>query len=870
MNFTPGQRWISETEPELGLGLVVRTEGRQVMIRYPAADEERRYAMAGAPLKRVRFHTGEKIRSMDGCTLTIERVETSGDLLVYHGKQGSIPEANLQDQSSSDRPEERFLTGAIDPPEAFRLRLETLNRRFALQKSPIRGFVGGKLDLIPHQFYIAREIGRRLHPRVLLADEVGLGKTIEACLVIHQRLTTGSTKRILILVPRALVHQWFVELLRRFHLSFSLFDEERCTAIESGEPGVNPFLDEQTVIAPLDWLAENPARAVQAVEAGWDLVTVDEAHHLEWSPEGSSPAYRLVEALAQSVSGLLLLTATPEQTGLAGHFARLHLLDPERFPDLPGFLEEHKQWVNTAREAELALASGQEERLRDLLDRHGPGRVIFRNTRAAMSGFPRRHLHPVDLSEGDHSLETWLLEFLRQDPLRKVLVIGGTRKDVNRRYEALRKQTGIPMARFHEEMPLIECDRQAAWFSETDGARLLIASETGGEGRNFQFVQNLVLFDLPEHPEMLEQRIGRLDRIGQKGDIHIYVPYRPDSRDERLLRWLHEGLDAFITPLAGGHMLYLQYRERLDAIDADLLADIRRSKARLQQEIEAGRDRLLELNSNRPEEAQALLEAIRCADQDSDEEQYFLDVLDHCGLHVEGLGGRDYLLLRGHLFSEEFPMPQERMLLTFSRSRALAREDMDFMSMDHPLWLGAMEWLCGSEQGRCSAAFSEKISSPLLHVVFLLEGTAPPETGLGRFLPPTPIDICVDLDGNIHPTPSGDRSPLPPTHFSLLEKLGRDRIQSALAGALRSIEAQSDTYRAEALRSTQELLGGERDRLIRLSEKNQLVHPREIKSMEQQLRQLQEAILQARLRVDSVQMVLPQGSASTRPTAPST
>ena len=99
-----------------------------------------------------------------------------------------------------------------------------------------RGFVGGRVDLIAHQMSIAGEVAARLVPRVLLADEVGLGKTIEAGLILHRLHLTGRAERILILVPEPLVHQWFVEMLRRFNLLFSIFDEERCASIEQHDP----------------------------------------------------------------------------------------------------------------------------------------------------------------------------------------------------------------------------------------------------------------------------------------------------------------------------------------------------------------------------------------------------------------------------------------------------------------------------------------------------------------------------------------------------------------------------------------------------------------------------------------------------------
>jgi len=167
---------------------------------------------------------------------------------------------------------------------------------------------------------------------------VGLGKTIEAGLILHQQLLTERAHRILIVVPETLVHQWLVEMLRRFNLYFSVFDEARCQAIIESNEQDNPFHAEQLILCSLDFLVEHEEHLQQALDGEWDLLVIDEAHHLQWSPEHASPEYNLVEQLANVTKGVLLLTATPEQLGKESHFARLRLLDPNRFPDFNQFV----------------------------------------------------------------------------------------------------------------------------------------------------------------------------------------------------------------------------------------------------------------------------------------------------------------------------------------------------------------------------------------------------------------------------------------------------------------------------------------------------------------------------------------------------
>src|SRR5690606_19016784 len=584
--FAPGQRWFSSAEPELGLGTVLRLAGRQVQIVFTGSGVVRMYALGSAPLLRAEFRPGERIR-VSGEDKLVERVERRAGLLHYHCGNDCHPEGELDAEQPVSQADARLLSGRVDRNDQFEFRLECLRRRAEARAHPGWGILGARIDLIPHQLRVAAMAASRRPPRLLLADEVGLGKTIEACMVVAQQLASGRARRVLVLAPESLVNQWFVELLRRFNLPFAIYDEERCESLELTEPRANPFEDEQCVIASVDWLASHERRARQAREAGWDLLLVDEAHHLSWGPDYVSPAYALVEDLSLRTPGLLLLTATPEQLGLGGHFARLRLLDPARYTDLEHFRAEMRGYLalsplagrlaegealTTADMETLArlfpdegeqlasrlgrIAAGdtaeRESLLADLVDRHGTGRVMVRNRRAAVGGFPRRipHVETLPAPEdplllgrlraefchvvGDTEDEAahdftrdprmdWLLRVLEETAPAKVLLLCRSRAKVQAIDEALRLRSGLQVARFHEDMNLLQRDRNAAFFADPEGARLLVASEIGAEGRNFQFAQHLVFWDLPLHPDMLEQRIGRLDRIGQRGDVHLHA-----------------------------------------------------------------------------------------------------------------------------------------------------------------------------------------------------------------------------------------------------------------------------------------------------------------------------------------------------------
>ena len=417
---------------------------------------------------------------------------------------------------------------------------------------------GIRASLIPHQLHIAYEVGQRHAPRVLLADEVGLGKTIEAGMIIHQQLLSGRAERILIVVPESLQHQWLVEMLRRFNLRFSLFDDSRYS--EALLDSTNPFETEQMVICSLDFVRRNKQRLEQLADASWDLLVVDEAHHLAWSEEAPSREYHVIEQLAEHIPGVLLLTATPEQLGQQSHFARLRLLDPDRFHDYEEFINEQQKYRPIADAVTLLLGgerltddklnllgelineqdiepllkaansqtedseAARQELVTMLMDRHGTSRILFRNTRNGVKGFPHRVLHQIKLPlptqyqtaikvsgimgakkslearakdmlypeqiyqefEGENATwwnfdprVEWLLNYLIANRNEKVLVICAQAATALQLEQVLREREAIRAAVFHEGLSLIERDRAAAYFaSEEDGAQVWINSSS--------------------------------------------------------------------------------------------------------------------------------------------------------------------------------------------------------------------------------------------------------------------------------------------------------------------------------------------------------------------------------------------------------
>ncbi|MDX7786869.1 RNA polymerase-associated protein RapA [Aeromonas caviae] len=951
MPFALGQRWISDTETDLGLGTVVAVEGRMVTLLFPATGENRMYAKEEAPVTRVSFNVGDQIASHEDWTMTVEEVQEKDGLLIYVGVRTdndepvALKEVFLNNFIKFNKPQDRLFAGQIDRMSRFTLRYEALVNQHQRRRNPTRGLAGGKVSLIPHQLYIAHEVGHRYAPRVLLADEVGLGKTIEAGMIIHQQLLSGRAHRVLILLPETLQHQWLVEMLRRFNLHFSLFDEERC--IEAFADAENPFETEQLVICSLDFLRKKRRRFEQVLEAEWDLLVVDEAHHLEWSEESPSRPYEMVEALAEQVPGVLLLTATPDQLGHQSHFARLRLLDPERFYDYEAFLAEEQAYGQVASAAQelldgetlsneakqilasqlegldLSDATARQQAVAKLLDQHGTGRVLFRNSRANIQGFPERHLnvYPMPLPEqyktaikvmgmmggnggdlqtralrylypekifqqfeGDNATWTqfdprveWLLELLLSARQQKVLVICSEAATAIALEEALRTREGIRGAVFHEGMSILERDKASAYFAQAEGgAQVLLCSEIGSEGRNFQFASHLVLFDLPLNPDLLEQRIGRLDRIGQQNTVEIHVPYLEGTAQRALQLWYHDGLDAFEQTCPTARPVFEAVRDELfellaantgDQAPLDaLLAKTRELHEPLRARLEQGRDRLLEIHSSGGTAAQQLVDKLAAEDDDTGMISFALKMFDEIGVNQDDRGENALVLTPGdHMLVSSFPgLPQDGMTITFDRNTALSRDDMALLSWDHPMMRGGIDLILGSEIGATSVALLKNkalpIGSILLELIFVAESAAHPQ--LYRFMPPTPIRLLMDKNGqNLGEKVAFDafNRQLTPVNRHLGSKLvtASQPVIHGLIGKGQAIAEELkggivDKARAQMAQTLQQDL----DRLEALKAVNPNVRDSELDYLRNLQAELHHLIDQTQLKLDAIRFIV--------------
>ncbi len=949
-SFQPGQRWVSNTESELGLGIVLKVAHRRVEMSFPAAGEKRTYAADIAPLSRVHYEVGQRVSNTQGQAMLITEVEEYNGCLVYLGNDENeqvmvLPELELDSFVQFNKPQERLFAGQIDKNRAFQLRVDTLRYHRQLQQSPVAGLLGARIQLLPHQLYIAYEIANRHAPRVLLADEVGLGKTIEAGLIIHQQLITGRASRVLIAVPDSLIHQWLVEMLRRFNLMFTILDEDRCQALnESGTD--NPFESAQLILCSVSFIEGNSERLQQATTAKRDLLVVDEAHHLEWTENKASPAYVAIETLSQQARGLLLLTATPEQLGIEGHFARLRLLDPARYFDINRFREEEAHYAPVNELVQKLLAEDALQQLGsesvqghladflgaaalaalnielensdadpqqilnrligELLDRHGTGRVLFRNTRASVEGFPKRKLHQhllpapeVDFGNtGPDEIETrlnpeillggqwlqqdprvaWLIDFLKQQRGNKILVIcarAGTALELE---QHLNLKHGVHSAVFHEGLSLLERDRAAAYFAdEEQGAQVLVCSEIGSEGRNFQFSSQLVLFDLPLNPDLLEQRIGRLDRIGQRHEIQLHVPCYDQSAQQVLLRWYHEGVGAFEHTCAIGQSLYQQFEKSLDyclanpadqdAVD-ELIQQTRASSEALVRRLQKGRDRLLELNSCNNERAGQIVEDMHEREQRHALSGYMEQVFDQFGVEQEHHTAASVVLRPGeHMLEHSFPsLPEDGLTATYQRDLALSREDFHYLTWEHPMVTGAMDMVMSGEFGNtafCTLKLPPlKAGTILLEAIFTISCTAPASLQLHRYLPLTMVRIVVD--GRLNDL----SNILTEKHFNKLGQRvrrhnaqdfvrhSRSRIVTMIEHAEQLAAKHEPSIVAAAETQMQNLQQAELQRLQALAEVNPNIRQEEIDHLSANTSELQHYLAAAHIKLEALRVAV--------------
>lgn len=859
--FQIGQRYLSEQEPELGVGRVQQIEFKNVTIEFPAVKQTRIYRTTSAPIKRYLLAVGENAKNEKGVSFAVENIRMENGLAIYLGRGGrEMKESDLTSKASPRASDifSQLIRGNCAENKEFVRRETATELSCEWQNSPVRGMIGPRVNLIPHQYYLCkRACSSSTLPRLMLADEVGLGKTIEAGMIWHSLYSSGRITRTIILVPESLKHQWMAEMYRRFNHVFTLIDEGFIRGLMSSYSDVsempNPFEQENNVICTLEFVRNQPAVLQDFLRTSWDLAIVDEAHHLICEDDFVSLEYRAVNELAKNTKGLLLLTGTPLQLQPESHFNRLKMLDPVRFNDYQEFLKNEESYRKIVRDLSklpidsdkpmtwddlnnalpknspihewLSKENSREmtagEWVRRIVDALGTGSVVFRNTRKSVGGFPERKLFPVELTpdleyrdwvqkasdaDPDHSCDIlsegllitkysntwkkderipWLLEFLKEHSHDKVLLICEHPDVVNALAFVLTEAVGEKaFVTFTEDMSILARDRAAANFADEKGPMLMISSEIGSEGRNFQFSHDLILFDLPLDASLVEQRIGRLDRIGQTEAIRIHVPYVKGTAQEVIYRWYHEGIGS---PLMSGGELFLKYTEDLMAAMSEpkekfaefmekTIPQVRKDSEVMRKNIEKGRDKLLEYNSRDPQVSKEITDEIRREDADERLQSLMIETLTNAGVEVEkgnvptslvfsagpqveagSIPGMPTSTLLSQTESQSKKTEDEKAAAnagaltgTFDRTVAMVHDEIAFLSIEHPLAQGVLDMATAAGKGITACVIWDDAGSKnmMMQYNFVVEPSIPAAWGLADIAGPKMIRVLIDSQGN--------------------------------------------------------------------------------------------------------------------------
>ena len=645
---------------------------------------------------------------------------------------------------------ERLALGDLDDVDDFITRMNILHLLAIREADGLGAFLGGRVRLFPHQLHVAERASATDPVRWLLADEVGLGKTIEASLILNRLVHAGKVNRCLVVAPETLTVQWLGELWRKYHQVFTLLDSERLgdVARDFGED-FNPFeLHRRTVIS-LEMLMARPHLTEQAVRAGIDLLVVDEAQHLRRPPGHPGEAgWRAVSPIAAEGRHVLLLSATPLEDDAHGFFRLLQLLRPQEFPEDLSFETRLAEGTplpactSSTRRSDIGglpprvglpieLLSPKSAKLRDAVEKAvrslpAPNVVVQREKvdkvrRALASGAAlsaalgaddgglRPQLQAMDAA--DARIE-WLLAHAPtwRTAREKTLIFVANRETLEMVRTALSNRAHLASGVFHEELTSARRDTEVARFRELDGPSLLVSTECGGEGRNFEFCKRLVLFDLPWKPSVVEQRIGRLDRIGRRIPVDI-VYFRPPGGIGRDVVRLFEALGVFREPLAGLETQLAHIEGALEEIALDpnaslsderftaLIAETREALTRIREAAY----QQLHRDPYRAEMGPSILARVP---PELDELNQEIVVTASIGLgftiaHPRGHRVFSIELGNGSLVDGLPGVPGGSGYVgTFDREEAVANEAIDFFSSGHPLVEGIFAHYEESPLGR--------------------------------------------------------------------------------------------------------------------------------------------------------------------------
>jgi ATP-dependent helicase HepA len=919
MSLVEGLKVRYLPQPEWGVGhlLSLEEEGAKALVLFPTREEAVLVSTKGGALVAHQLPVGEEVVTAKGRRAKVLGEEQGGRGLRRYviryadtGEEDEMPESEVRALQPRSDLLATLREGRVGDSKAFGLRKQALVLDDERRCDALGALLASRVMVKPHQVGVVQRVLSARRPRFVLADEVGLGKTIEAGMVFSALRLSGLARRVLVVAPSHLTVQWLVELFHKFSQLFTLMDSERFTQSLKEAPGVLPWARFPLVITSLEMLSrsEEHRQLLEDPSAFWDLVIIDEAHHLK-----GEKSFAAAEVLAKNSWGLLLLTATPMQLDPAEYHGLLTLIDAATAPTVEGFEErlQRQEELSAAvralldgkvkpAEAVKALAqrfSGDEslqtlkERealLNHLAETYSLSDRLVRNRRAVVGGFSSRrlHRHPVELSAEelktrDAALAALAASTLRGAPLAnvlrrlesspaafagavksnpalakaelrlpardakfqaflgvmrgvwaaepgaKVLVFTESRDTLEMLQTELGRE-GVEALGYHGDLPLVERDRQVARFRDPEGPKVLLCTEVGGEGRNFQFAHHLVHYDLPWSPSTVEQRIGRLDRIGQTKpvEIHVFDPAGTLAAD--VLALLADAVGVFGETVGGLDAVLEEVEDRLAQLALLPREERMAYAAELKARVEAARaqvkrayDPLLDLRSfdkpaverlvvraqermgveaDEEDEAQPLEDGLWGVARDLDErlEETVTELAKRVGLGVdtdEQVEAFQCAFHFGHALNVEalpgLDVMQDRTVLgTFWRDTAVEAEELEYFATGHPIVEALFGFLKDGPYGRSGFRFIEKRGPlkarglELLYHVQLPEpedtspGARVPSRQLARFLERTLVHVAVAEEA------SGPKAN--PALLSALEAEGKglkgDEVRRAFPG----------------------------------------------------------------------------------------
>ena len=767
-----GDHLTHRFNPELGLGRVVEVELRAVAVEFPRRGTTLRLARDSPALLPVDVGPGRRVRVESAKDESVVAASLAdGRIRLVDGR--TVDAGDVWPVDLDGGLLERLARGDVDP-EA-----DVLNRLAALRLLEIReaqglgSFLGGRIRLYPHQLHVAERATSQDPVRWLLADEVGLGKTIEACLILNRLARTGRMERCLIVAPDTLTVQWLGELWRKHHQVFTLLDDERLADVARDHgPAFNPFDVHRRAVVSIEMLVERPRLTEQATEAGIDLLVVDEAQRLRRKQgQAGGPAWRAVAPIAARGRHVLLMSATPLEDDADGFFRLLQLLRPDELPEGVRFEERLARGeplppcTSSTRRADIGGLPPRRPvpveiddpagwRLRVELEdtvRRDPAphalaarQKADRIRRALASGAALvsvlRHDEP-DLRRRAEEADArdprlhWLATNARRwkQAGEKTLVFVAHRESLELVRTALSHRAQLASGVFHEALSAARRDIEVARFRQPEGPSLLVSTECGGEGRNFEFCHRLVLFDLPWDPVAVEQRIGRLDRIGRRMPVEVLFFPPPSGVGADTVR-LYDAIGLFREPLVGLEPQLAGVEDALEATALDPAATLSPERIEsLLAEAQAARTRIREAafhelhrDRYRAEMAEGILGRVP-GGLDPLNEEVVAGACGRLGFGVERhRGRRRYSFELGNeALVDSLPgvAGGTSFLGTFDREEAVEDETLDFFAAGHPLVEGILAHLDESPRGRVGVVGLTAPGPPWLGLaVFYKEG----------------------------------------------------------------------------------------------------------------------------------------------------